>query len=89
LSRPLWRDDSRRRLVVHGINDILVNYNQTVRTYTQLEPPKGLGSPELVIRTGQIGNGVCDSAHSCQVIVNDASLTDPEATVRVPITLAD
>ena len=51
--------------------------------------PNGLGSLELVIRTGPIGNGVCDSAHPCQVIVNDASLTDPEATVRIPVTLAD
>ncbi len=65
---------------MHGINDRLVNYNQTVRTYNLLEPPKGLDSLELVIRTGQIGSGVCDSAHSCQVIVNDASLTDPEVT---------
>jgi len=51
--------------------------------------PNGMGSLELVIRTGPIGNGVCDSAHPCQVIVNDASLTDAEATVRIPITLAD
>lgn len=74
---------------MHGINDILINYNQTVRTYYLLEPPKGLGSPGLVIRTGPIGNGVCDSAHPCKVIVNDASLTDPEATVRIPVALAD
>jgi len=32
---------------------------------------------------------VCDSANPCQVIVNDASLTDPEATVRIPITLTN
>jgi len=38
---------------------------------------------------GPIGNGVCDSTNPCQVIVNDASLTDAEATVRIPITLAD
>lgn len=51
--------------------------------------PNGMGSLELVIRTGPIGNGVCDSANACQVIVNDASLTDPEATIRIPITLAN
>jgi dienelactone hydrolase len=51
--------------------------------------PNGMGSLELVIRTGPIGNGVCDSANPCQVIVNDASLTDPEATVRIPITLTN
>ena len=51
--------------------------------------PNGMGSLELVIHTGPIGNGVCDSANPCQVIVNDASLTDAEATIRVPITLAN
>ncbi|MBK6737137.1 MAG: hypothetical protein IPG64_04155 [Haliea sp.] len=51
--------------------------------------PNGMGSLELVIRHGPIGNGVCDSAHPCQVIVNDSSLTDPEATLRIPITLAN
>jgi len=49
----------------------------------------GMGSLELMIRTGPIGDGVCDSAHPCQVIVNDNSLTEPEAVVRIPITLPD
>jgi len=51
--------------------------------------PTGAGSLELTIRTGPIGNGVCDSANPCVVIVNDASLVEDEATVRIPITLAD
>ncbi len=51
--------------------------------------PYGMGSLELIIHTGPIGNGVCDSANPCQVIVNDASLTDAEATIRVPITFAN
>lgn len=51
--------------------------------------PEGMGSLELVIRTGPIGNGVCDSANPCTVIVNDAGLTDEEAIIRIPITLAD
>jgi hypothetical protein len=49
----------------------------------------GIGSVQLVIRTGPIGNGVCDSAHPCQVLVNDNSLTEEEAIIRMPITLAD
>lgn len=51
--------------------------------------PLGMGSLELVIRTGPIGNGVCDSANPCTVAVNDASLTEEEATIRIPITFAD
>lgn len=51
--------------------------------------PTGMGSHEQVIRTGPIGNGICDAAHPCTVIVNDAGLTDEEAIVRIPITLAN
>ncbi|MCB1696092.1 MAG: hypothetical protein H6987_03525 [Pseudomonadales bacterium] len=55
-----------------------------------LQPdPEGMGSLDLVIRTGPIGNGVCDSANPCIVLVNDASLTDEEAMIRIPIYLAD
>ena len=51
--------------------------------------PDGMGSLELVIRIGPIGNGVCDSANPCVVLVNDAGLTDEEAILRIPITLAN
>ena len=34
--------------------------------------PTGSGSVVLTIGTGTIGNGVCDAAHSCFVVVNDA-----------------
>lgn len=51
--------------------------------------PEGMGSLELVIRTGPIGNGVCDNANPCIVLINDASLTDEEAIIRFPITLAN
>ncbi len=54
-----------------------------------IENPTGVGSHEQVIRTGPIGNGVCDSDNPCTVIVNDAGLTDEAAIVRIPITLAD
>lgn len=51
--------------------------------------PTGMGSHQQVIRTGPIGNGVCDAANPCTVIVNDAGLTEEAAIVRIPITLAD
>lgn len=51
--------------------------------------PTGTGTLEQLIRTGPIGNGVCDSANPCTVIVNDSGLPDEEAIVRIPITLAD
>src|ERR1700728_560456 len=37
--------------------------------------PTGSGSVVLHVGTGAIGNGVCDAAHSCYVIVNNASST--------------
>ena len=51
--------------------------------------PTGTGTHQQVIRTGPIGNGVCDAANPCTVIVNDAGLTEEAAIVRISITLAD
>ena len=50
--------------------------------------PKGSGSVVLHVGTGTIGNGVCDSAHSCYVIVNNASSTNPADTKALPIRFA-
>jgi dienelactone hydrolase len=50
--------------------------------------PTGSGSVVLHIGTGSIGNGVCDSAHSCYVIVNNASSTSPADTKALPIRFA-
>jgi dienelactone hydrolase len=50
--------------------------------------PTGSGSVVLHIGTGTIGNGVCDSAHSCYVIVNNASSTSPADTKALPISFA-
>ena len=50
--------------------------------------PTGSGSVVIHVGTGAIGTGVCDSAHSCYVIVNNASSTDPANTVKVPIRFA-
>jgi fermentation-respiration switch protein FrsA (DUF1100 family) len=55
-----------------------------------LQPdPEGEGSLTLQVFTGPIGNGVCDATHKCQVVVNDAGLiTDPAATIRIPVSFA-
>ncbi len=51
--------------------------------------PKGSGEVDLHIVVGAVGDGVCDAAHPhCQVLVNDAGLESPSATVRIPITVA-
>jgi len=50
--------------------------------------PTGSGSVVLHVGTGTIGNGVCDAAHSCYVIVNNASSTDPADTKEIPIRFA-
>ena len=50
--------------------------------------PTGSGSVVLHLGTGTIGNGVCDAAHSCYVIVNNASSTNPADTKELPIRFA-
>jgi hypothetical protein len=50
--------------------------------------PTGSGSVVIHVGTGVIGNGVCDAAHSCSVIVNNASSTDPANTKTVTIRFA-
>jgi fermentation-respiration switch protein FrsA (DUF1100 family) len=54
-----------------------------------LQPdPTGAGSVTMPVVEGKVGNGVCNAAHSCFVIVNNASSTDPAGSVLVPITFA-
>jgi len=54
-----------------------------------LQPdPTGSGSVVLHIGTGAIGNGVCDAAHGCYVIVNNASSTNAADTKALPIRFA-
>jgi dienelactone hydrolase len=50
--------------------------------------PTGSGSVVLHVGTGTIGNGVCDVVHSCYVIVNNASSTNPADTKALPIRFA-
>ena len=46
----------------------------------------GTGTVALTIVEGPVGDGTCDASHPCQVLVNDAGLVEPLATVRIPIT---
>jgi dienelactone hydrolase len=51
--------------------------------------PSGSGSVSLRIVEGRVGSGICDAAHpGCQVLVNDAGLETPAATIRFPIAFA-
>jgi dienelactone hydrolase len=50
--------------------------------------PTGSGSVVLHVGTGAIGSGVCDPVHSCYVIVNNASSTNPADTKALPIRFA-
>lgn len=53
------------------------------------DDPTGSGSLELEIVAGRVGNGFCDADHSdCVIIVNDASLQDEDANIRIPLTFA-
>jgi dienelactone hydrolase len=54
-----------------------------------LQPdPTGSGSVVLHVATGTIGDGVCDAGHTCYVIVNNASSTDPADTKEIRIRFA-
>jgi dienelactone hydrolase len=51
--------------------------------------PTGTGTVSLRIVAGRVGSGLCDAAHpGCEVLVNDAGLETPTATIRIPITFA-
>lgn len=51
--------------------------------------PGGMGSVELTVFTGAIGNGVCDSTNDCVITVNDGGLTDEAAILRLPVTFTE
>ena len=50
--------------------------------------PTGAGSVTVKIVTGKVGNGTCDAANPCQIVVNNAGSVDPKSSVRLPITFA-
>ncbi len=50
--------------------------------------PTGHGSVDMRIVVGAVGNGRCDAAHSCSIVVNNASSTDPSNSRVLPITFA-
>ncbi len=52
--------------------------------------PDGEGSLEIPIIVGPVGAGVCEpGVDDCVIIVNDSGLTEPQATVTLPLTFAD
>ena len=55
-----------------------------------LQPdPSGSGSLDLDIVVGQVGNGRCDATTTdCVIVVNDASLQEEDANIRIPLTFA-
>lgn len=53
-----------------------------------LPDPTGSGRLELPVTVGKVGNGVCDAAHPCTILVNDAGLQEPDAFVYFPVTFA-
>lgn len=54
-----------------------------------LQPdPTGAGTLDLTVRVGAVGDGVCDPANPCTIVVNDAGLQDADATLRFPVTFA-
>jgi dienelactone hydrolase len=49
--------------------------------------PTGRGSLALEVHTGAIGTGACEVGRTgCSIVVNDSALSDPTATIRIPIT---
>jgi fermentation-respiration switch protein FrsA (DUF1100 family) len=50
--------------------------------------PSGSGSLTIRVATGVVGNGVCDAAHSCSIVINDASSTVPSYSRALPISFA-
>ncbi len=48
--------------------------------------PTGHGSVQLQVVTGTVGTGTCDATHpGCVIVVNNASSTESNASVRIPI----
>ena len=51
--------------------------------------PTGQGTVKFEVVEGPVGNGICDAAHpGCSVVVNNASSTAPNASVKIPISFA-
>jgi dienelactone hydrolase len=51
--------------------------------------PTGTGTVELPIIVGAVGNGRCEvGVTDCVIILNDSGLSEPAATIRIPLTFA-
>jgi dienelactone hydrolase len=54
-----------------------------------LQPdPTGEGSLSIDAVVGAVGDGTCDAAHPCSILVNDSGRQDADAFIYIPITLA-
>jgi hypothetical protein len=52
--------------------------------------PTGAGTLDLEIVVGPVGEGTCGpSITECVIAVNDSGLSDPDATIYVPLQFAD
>ena len=50
--------------------------------------PTGSGTAPFKVITGPVGNGVCDHAHPCTLVVNNAGSANPKASVRLTLVFA-
>jgi hypothetical protein len=51
--------------------------------------PAGTGLLQLAVVVGPVGTGRCGAgADGCVILVNDSGLSDPDATIRIPISFA-
>jgi hypothetical protein len=54
-----------------------------------LQPdPTGKGSLSIDTVVGAVGDGTCDAANPCTILVNDSGRQDADAFIYIPITLA-
>lgn len=55
-----------------------------------LQPnPTGEGSTTIDMVVGPVGDGVCDAANPCNIVVNDSALQDEDALIYLPVTFAN
>jgi hypothetical protein len=53
------------------------------------DDPTGSGTLVLPVVVGAVGRGRCEAgATGCVILVNDSGLTDPEATILIPLSFA-
>jgi len=57
--------------------------------YLLRRDPTGAGTIDLPIVVGAVGDGRCEAGVTdCVIVLNDSGLSDPAATIRIPLTFA-